>query len=118
VPRGDPVSVYLFPGEAPKRRPSFLPVDGDEEEEEEGEGEEEEEEEDPDMEPDKPVAKATEALADMLSQEGSEGSTDNDDFCILEAPGMGIPVRIPGLYFILSSVDVVLSPGSTTHFCY
>lgn len=33
-----------------------------------------------------------EAHADMMSEEGSEGSTDNDDFCILEAPGMGIPV--------------------------
>lgn len=38
------------------------------------------------------VAMATEAQADMMSDEASEGSTDNDDFCILEAPGMGIPV--------------------------
>ncbi|KAG7276950.1 LOW QUALITY PROTEIN: hypothetical protein CRUP_010270 [Coryphaenoides rupestris] len=102
VPRGDPVSVYLFPGEAPKHRPSFLPVDGDEEEEEEEEGEEEE---DPDMELDRLVATATEAQADMLSQEGSEGSTDNDDFCILEAPGMGIPPRDG------EPVVTVLAPG-------
>lgn len=44
------------------------------------------------MELEEEVATATEAHADMISDEGSEGSTDNDDFCILEAPGMGIPV--------------------------
>uniref|UniRef100_A0A3B4V0L1 Autophagy related 2A n=1 Tax=Seriola dumerili TaxID=41447 RepID=A0A3B4V0L1_SERDU len=71
--RGSPVSVYLFPGEAPKRSPSVL------------QGE--------DSELDGLVATATEAQADMMSEEGSEGSTDNDDFCILEAPGMGIPPR-------------------------
>uniref|UniRef100_A0A671XNC5 Autophagy related 2A n=1 Tax=Sparus aurata TaxID=8175 RepID=A0A671XNC5_SPAAU len=70
---GSPVSVYLFPGEAPKHRPVVL------------QGE--------DSELDGLVATATEAQADMMSDEGSEGSTDNDDFCILEAPGMGIPPR-------------------------
>lgn len=70
--RGSPVSVYLFPGEASKPGPSVL------------QGE--------DSELDGLVATATEAQADMMSDEGSEGSTDNDDFCILEAPGMGIPV--------------------------
>ena len=114
VPRGDPVSVYLFPGEAPKHRPSSLPVDGDEEEEEE------EEEEEPDLELDGLVASATEAHADMLSQEGSEGSTDNDDFCILEAPGMGIPVRVPGvfysiLYYILCCVHLVVIARFCSH---
>uniref|UniRef100_A0A8C1YLF8 Autophagy related 2A n=1 Tax=Cyprinus carpio TaxID=7962 RepID=A0A8C1YLF8_CYPCA len=39
------------------------------------------------------VSTAMEAHADMMLEEGSEGSTDNDDFCILEAPGMGIPPR-------------------------
>ncbi|KAK5896939.1 hypothetical protein CesoFtcFv8_010050 [Champsocephalus esox] len=73
MPRGSPVSVYLFPGEAPKRSPSVLLV------------------EDADL--DGLVATATEAQADMMSEEGSDGSTDNDDFCILEAPGMGIPPR-------------------------
>uniref|UniRef100_A0A671XK62 Autophagy related 2A n=1 Tax=Sparus aurata TaxID=8175 RepID=A0A671XK62_SPAAU len=73
MPRGSPVSVYLFPGEAPKHRPVVL------------QGE--------DSELDGLVATATEAQADMMSDEGSEGSTDNDDFCILEAPGMGIPPR-------------------------
>uniref|UniRef100_A0A673KWW3 Autophagy-related protein 2 homolog A-like n=1 Tax=Sinocyclocheilus rhinocerous TaxID=307959 RepID=A0A673KWW3_9TELE len=68
-----PVSVYLFPGEAPKHRPSVL------------EGEE--------SDIDGLVTTAMEAHADMMSEEGSEGSTDNDDFCILEAPGMGIPPR-------------------------
>ncbi|XP_050983369.1 autophagy-related protein 2 homolog A isoform X1 [Labeo rohita] len=71
--RASPVSVYLFPGEAPKLRPSVL------------EGEE--------SDIDGLVATAMEAHADMMSEEGSEGSTDNDDFCILEAPGMGIPPK-------------------------
>uniref|UniRef100_A0A8D3C009 Autophagy related 2A n=1 Tax=Scophthalmus maximus TaxID=52904 RepID=A0A8D3C009_SCOMX len=73
---GSPVSVYLFPGEAPKRSPSVL-----------------QEEEEEDSELDGLVATATEAQADVMSEEGSDGSTDNDDFCILEAPGMGIPPR-------------------------
>uniref|UniRef100_A0A3Q4G074 Autophagy related 2A n=1 Tax=Neolamprologus brichardi TaxID=32507 RepID=A0A3Q4G074_NEOBR len=70
MPRSSPVSVYLFPDEASKHGPSVLQgeLDG-------------------------LVATATEAQADMMSEEGSEGSTDNDDFCILEAPGMGIPPR-------------------------
>ncbi|XP_054648110.1 autophagy-related protein 2 homolog A isoform X2 [Dunckerocampus dactyliophorus] len=74
MPRGSPVSVYLFPGEASKRDLSVL-------------------EEEEDSELDGLVATATEAQADMMVDEGSEGSTDNDDFCILEAPGMGIPPR-------------------------
>ncbi|XP_066504657.1 autophagy-related protein 2 homolog A [Hoplias malabaricus] len=73
VKRGSPVSVYLFPGEAPKSRCPVL--EGDE------------------LELDGLVAPATEAHSDMMSEEGSEGSTDNDDFCILEAPGMGIPPK-------------------------
>lgn len=74
VPRGSPVSVYLFPGEASKHSPPDL--HGDES----------------DLEG--PVSTATEAQPDMmLSDEASEGSTDNDDFCILEAPGLGIPPR-------------------------
>lgn len=79
MPRGSPVSVYLFPGEAPKHSPAVL------------QGE--------DAELDGLVATATEAQADMMSEEGSEPSSDNDDFCILEAPGMGIPVS---LFFGLS----------------
>uniref|UniRef100_A0A673AP51 Autophagy related 2A n=1 Tax=Sphaeramia orbicularis TaxID=375764 RepID=A0A673AP51_9TELE len=73
MPRGSPVSVYLFPGEASKRNASVPQSD--------------------DSELDGLVATATEALAETMSDEGSEGSTDNDDFCILEAPGMGIPPR-------------------------
>lgn len=78
MPRGSPVSVYLFPGEAPKRGSSAL------------------RREDPEI--DGLVVTATEAQADMMSEEGSEGSTDNDDFCILEAPGMGIPVSLTIIY--------------------
>uniref|UniRef100_A0A4W4G9J3 Autophagy related 2A n=1 Tax=Electrophorus electricus TaxID=8005 RepID=A0A4W4G9J3_ELEEL len=73
LPRASPVSVYLFPGEAPKSHSSIL------------EGE--------DLELDGLVATANEANVDMMSEEGSECSTDNDDFCILEAPGMGIPPK-------------------------
>ncbi|XP_051514871.1 autophagy-related protein 2 homolog A-like [Myxocyprinus asiaticus] len=72
IRRASPVSVYLFPGEAPKLHPSVL------------EGEE--------SDLDGLVSTAMEAHADM-SEEGSEASSDNDDFCILEAPGMGIPPR-------------------------
>lgn len=79
MPRGSPVSVYLFPGEASKRRAAVL------------QGE--------DSELDGLVATATEAQADMMSEEGSEGSTDNDDFCILEAPGMGIPVSLSRCFY-------------------
>lgn len=64
--------MYLFPGEGPKSRSSLL------------EGEE------PDL--DQLVVTAAEDHADIMSEECSEGSTDNDDFCILEAPGIGIPV--------------------------
>uniref|UniRef100_A0A4W5KU93 Autophagy related 2A n=1 Tax=Hucho hucho TaxID=62062 RepID=A0A4W5KU93_9TELE len=74
VPQGSPVSVYLFPGEAPKLPPPVV-IDGEE------------------SELDGLVATATEVQADMMSEEGSEGSEDNEDFCILEAPGMGIPPR-------------------------
>uniref|UniRef100_A0A3P9I7C6 Autophagy related 2A n=1 Tax=Oryzias latipes TaxID=8090 RepID=A0A3P9I7C6_ORYLA len=72
VPSGSPVSVYLFPGEASKKIPSVLQRDK--------------------HELDGLVSIATEAQAD-LSDKDSEVSTDNDDFCILEAPGMGIPPR-------------------------
>ncbi|XP_077464814.1 autophagy-related protein 2 homolog A [Stigmatopora argus] len=72
---GLPVPVYLFPGEASGRD---LPVVEEEE----------------DSELDRLVATATEVQAGMMmDEESSDGSTDNDDFCILEAPGMGIPPR-------------------------
>ncbi|XP_054889953.1 autophagy-related protein 2 homolog A [Poeciliopsis prolifica] len=73
VPRGSPVSVYLFPGEGSKQSPSVLQRE--------------------ESELDGLVATAMEAQPDMILDDGSEGSTDNDDFCILEAPGMGIPPR-------------------------
>ncbi|KAM9377347.1 autophagy-related protein 2 homolog A [Pholidichthys leucotaenia] len=71
VPRGSPVSVYLFPGEVSKQSPTGLQG------------------EDPNV--DLLVAAATEEHGEM-SEHHSEGS-DNEDFCILEAPGMGIPPR-------------------------
>uniref|UniRef100_A0A674CIC6 Autophagy related 2A n=1 Tax=Salmo trutta TaxID=8032 RepID=A0A674CIC6_SALTR len=74
IPRGSPVSVYLFPGEAPKLRPPVV-IEGEE------------------SKLDRLVATAAEVKVDMMSEEGSDGSEDNEDFCILEAPGMGIPPR-------------------------
>lgn len=72
IPRASPVSVYLFPGEGSKSGPSTLHVEESELE----------------------VAMATEAQAEMMLDDASGDSTDNDDFCILEAPGMGIPVSL------------------------
>uniref|UniRef100_A0A3P8V0S0 Autophagy related 2A n=1 Tax=Cynoglossus semilaevis TaxID=244447 RepID=A0A3P8V0S0_CYNSE len=69
--RASPVSVYLFPGEATKHKPPVLQGD--------------------DSELDGLVTVATEAQADMMSEDGSDVSTDNDDFCILE-PKDGEPV--------------------------
>uniref|UniRef100_A0A674CIY9 Autophagy related 2A n=1 Tax=Salmo trutta TaxID=8032 RepID=A0A674CIY9_SALTR len=83
IPRGSPVSVYLFPGEAPKLRPPVV-IEGEE------------------SKLDRLVATAAEVKVDMMSEEGSDGSEDNEDFCILEAPGMGIPVSRMFLYFIMS----------------
>lgn len=93
--RGSPVSVYLFPGEASKRIATAL------------QGE--------DSELEGLVATATEAQADMMSDEGSEGSTDNDDFCILEAPGMGIPVSRAAFSF---TVPIGSLPHSTTPYTW
>lgn len=72
--RGSPVSVYLFPGEASKHSLAGLQRE--------------------DSELDGLVSTAMEAQADVMLDEGSDGSTDNEDFCILEAPGMGIPVSV------------------------
>lgn len=59
----------------------------------------------------------------MMSEEGSEGSTDNDDFCILEAPGMGIPVSFfaPGLSLLIPFSSLIprthVSVCTLTHRC-
>lgn len=50
-----------------------------------------------------------EAQPDMILDDGSEGSTDNDDFCILEAPGMGIPVSAQLLLLLLRLLLVFMS---------
>lgn len=82
MPRASPVSVYLFPGEGSKGDPSSERGDGD-------------------SELGGLITTATEVQAEMAFDEGSEGSTDNDDFCILEAPGMGIPVRLLYPHYLL-----------------
>uniref|UniRef100_A0A9J7X6R6 Autophagy related 2A n=1 Tax=Cyprinus carpio carpio TaxID=630221 RepID=A0A9J7X6R6_CYPCA len=91
IRQASPVSVYLFPGEAPKLRPSVI------------EGEE--------SDIDGLVSTAMEAHADMMLEEGSEGSTDNDDFCILEAPGMGIPVYGEPVVTVLSQGPIKVRDG-------
>lgn len=57
------------------------------------------------------VAMATEAQADMMLDDASGDSTDNDDFCILEAPGMGIPVS---LLIVIAATDMTRY-ASLTH---
>ncbi|XP_059810801.1 autophagy-related protein 2 homolog A [Hypanus sabinus] len=60
-----PVSVYLFPGENNQDKPAAkLP----------------------------PMADRLDVFPSEGSEAGSD-STDNDDFCILDAPGMGIPPK-------------------------
>ncbi|XP_066575184.1 autophagy-related protein 2 homolog A [Amia ocellicauda] len=77
VPRGSPVSVYLFPGETPKPRPpDSLEVEDGEEPKLDG-----------------LLSAVSEMALEAEAEAGSGNSTDNDDFCILEAPGMGIPSR-------------------------
>lgn len=80
VQRNSPVSVYLFPGEDAKLH--ALP-----------EGE--------DLDADGLGSAANDLQCDMGSEAESESSTDNDDFCILEAPGMGIPVSLLCLLLFL-----------------
>ncbi|XP_062892347.1 autophagy-related protein 2 homolog A isoform X4 [Mobula hypostoma] len=60
-----PVSVYLFPGENNQDKPPAKPP---------------------------PTADRLDAFPCEGSEAGSD-STDNDDFCILDAPGMGIPPK-------------------------
>lgn len=80
------MSVYLFPGEGAKSGPSVLQAVDSELE----------------------VAMATEAQADLMSDDASGDSTDNDDFCILEAPGMGIPVS----FTVLSPHHLLIPPAA------
>lgn len=71
LPQASPVSVYLFPGERGGAQPPLPPVGvlagslGSCSEAEEGEKE----------------------------NEGDGDTLDSDEFCILDAPGLGIPVR-------------------------
>ncbi|XP_055521764.1 autophagy-related protein 2 homolog A-like [Leucoraja erinacea] len=67
VRQASPVSVYLFPGEnGREKRPALPPVAG---------------------------ADTPDAAFPSDGSEPESDSTDNDDFCILDAPGMGIPPK-------------------------
>lgn len=99
IPRASPVSVYLFPGERSKSGPSILQT----------------------VDSELDVAMATEAQADMMSDDASGDSTDNDDFCILEAPGMGIPVSFMvlshthHLLILIAAPDMMIVAYVFTH---
>ncbi|CAB1325069.1 unnamed protein product [Coregonus sp. 'balchen'] len=88
VPRGSPVSVYLFPGEARKLRPPVV-IEGEE------------------SELDKLVVTATEVQMDMMSEEGSE---DGEPLVTVLAEG---PIRVREGHFSRprGSSDLLRAPS-------
>ncbi|XP_021564067.1 autophagy-related protein 2 homolog A [Carlito syrichta] len=71
LPQASPVSVYLFPGERSGAQPPPPPA-GD---------------------PPGSLGSRTEAKDDEKEEEGDGDTLDSDEFCILDAPGLGIPPR-------------------------
>lgn len=65
------MSVYLFPGERSGAQPPSPPVGA----------------------PDGSLGSCSEAKEDEKEEEGDGDTLDSDEFCILDAPGLGIPVR-------------------------
>lgn len=64
------MSVYLFPGERSGAQPPSPPVES----------------------PGGSLGSCSEAKEDEKEEEGDGDTLDSDEFCILDAPGMGIPV--------------------------
>lgn len=64
------MSVYLFPGERSGAQPPSPPVGA----------------------PDGSLGSCSEAKEDEKEEEGDGDTLDSDEFCILDAPGLGIPV--------------------------
>ncbi|XP_019501109.1 PREDICTED: autophagy-related protein 2 homolog A isoform X1 [Hipposideros armiger] len=71
LPQASPVSVYLFPGERSGAQPPSPPVES----------------------PAGSLGSCSEAKEDEKEEEGDGDTLDSDEFCILDAPGMGIPPR-------------------------
>ncbi|XP_044234329.1 autophagy-related protein 2 homolog A isoform X2 [Ursus arctos] len=70
LPQASPVSVYLFPGERSGAQPHLPPV----------------------VTPAGSLGSRSEAKEDE-KEEGDGDTLDSDEFCILDAPGLGIPPR-------------------------
>lgn len=64
------MSVYLFPGERSGAPPPSPPVES----------------------PAGSLGSCSEAKEDEKEEEGDGDTLDSDEFCILDAPGLGIPV--------------------------
>ncbi|XP_045341792.1 autophagy-related protein 2 homolog A isoform X3 [Leopardus geoffroyi] len=71
LPQASPVSVYLFPGERSGAQPHSPPV----------------------VTPTGSSGSCSEAKEDAKEEEGDGDTLDSDEFCILDAPGLGIPPR-------------------------
>uniref|UniRef100_H0VCN2 Autophagy related 2A n=1 Tax=Cavia porcellus TaxID=10141 RepID=H0VCN2_CAVPO len=71
LPQASPVSVYLFPGERSGVQPSLPPSGG----------------------PASSLGSCSKATDDDKEEEGDGDTLDSDEFCILDAPGLGIPPR-------------------------
>ncbi|XP_021120271.1 autophagy-related protein 2 homolog A isoform X3 [Heterocephalus glaber] len=74
LPQASPVSVYLFPGERSGAQPPSPPPGG----------------------PADSLGSCSEATDGDKEEEGDGDTLDSDEFCILDAPGLGIPVRGAG----------------------
>ncbi|XP_025214010.1 autophagy-related protein 2 homolog A isoform X1 [Theropithecus gelada] len=71
LPQASPISVYLFPGERSGAPPPSPPVRG----------------------PAGSLGSCSEEKEDEREEEGDGDTLDSDEFCILDAPGLGIPPR-------------------------
>ncbi|EAW74323.1 autophagy related 2A [Homo sapiens] len=71
LPQASPISVYLFPGERSGAPPPSPPVGG----------------------PAGSLGSCSEEKEDEREEEGDGDTLDSDEFCILDAPGLGIPPR-------------------------
>ncbi|KAM6161060.1 autophagy-related protein 2 homolog A isoform 2-T2 [Erethizon dorsatum] len=71
LPQASPISVYLFPGERSGAQPLLPPPGG----------------------PADSLGSCPEATDNDKEEEGDGDTLDSDEFCILDAPGLGIPPR-------------------------
>ncbi|XP_047374675.1 autophagy-related protein 2 homolog A isoform X4 [Sciurus carolinensis] len=71
LPQASPISVYLFPGERGGAQPPSAPPGG----------------------PAGSLGSSSEAKEEEKEEEGDGDTLDSDEFCILDAPGLGIPPR-------------------------